>query len=106
METHTSSCSYKGAGLSALDESGKGDTAEFLNIAKDDAIAWPTKVHREYPAPVNAHMADAVKPFVQKSIEVNNTLISVFNDKLGLPKGALAVGQTDYAEVQDRLATS
>ncbi len=35
-------------------------------------------------------MGSTVKPFVQKSVDVNSTLIDVFNDRLGLPKGTLA----------------
>ena len=34
-------------------------------------------------------MESTIKPFVTKSLEVNNTLIDVFNDMLGLPHGAL-----------------
>lgn len=35
-------------------------------------------------------MYSTVKPFIEKSNEVNDTLIDVLNDRLGLPKGALA----------------
>ncbi len=63
---------------------------EFINVAKDDALAWPGKVHREYPSTVNARMESTIKPFVQKSLEVNYNLLEVLNDRLGLPKGALA----------------
>jgi isopenicillin N synthase-like dioxygenase len=35
-------------------------------------------------------MESAVKPFVQKSLAVNDTLLAVLNDRLGLPKGAIA----------------
>lgn len=28
-------------------------------------------------------------PFVRKSLEINNTFLGIFNDKLGLPKGTL-----------------
>ena len=66
------------------------DTVEFINVSKDDALAYPNKVHREYPSTVNARMENTIRPFIQKSLEVNNTFIDIFNDKLGLPKGALA----------------
>lgn len=61
-----------------------------MNIAKDDVLAYPTVVHRTYPATVNARMARTVRPFHEKSIAVNTTLLAVFNAKLGLPAGALA----------------
>lgn len=66
------------------------DTIEFINIAKDDALAYPEIVHRDYPSTVNSRMVNVVRPFVQKASAVNNTLIQVFNDQLGLPKDALA----------------
>ncbi|KAF7790904.1 hypothetical protein EIP86_001862 [Pleurotus ostreatoroseus] len=81
---------YKAAGANAVDETGALDTVEFINVSKDDALAWPKKVHREYPSTVNARMESTIQPFVQKSVEINNLLIDIFNDKLGLPKGALA----------------
>ena len=34
-------------------------------------------------------MTTTVRPFVQKSLEVNQTILGIFNDKLGLPKGTL-----------------
>ena len=53
-------------------------------------MAWPGKVHREYPSAVNARMESTIKPFVQKSLAVNYSLMDVLNERLGLPKGALA----------------
>ena len=73
-----------------MDESGAPDTVEFINVSKDDALAWPDKVHREYPSTVNARMENTIRPFMLKSLEVNNTFLDIFNDKLGLPKGTLA----------------
>lgn len=84
------SCGYKAAGASATDETGARDTAEFINVSKDDALAWPKRAHRAYPSTVNARMDYVIKPFVVKSLEINNTLLGVLNDRLGLPKGALA----------------
>jgi len=34
-------------------------------------------------------MASTIVPFVRKSLEVNNTILEIFNDKLGLPAGSL-----------------
>jgi len=80
---------YKAAGANATDEYGSLDTVEFINVAKDDALAWPKQARRDYPSTVNARMDSAIVPFVRKSLEVNNTLLNIFNDKLGLPHGAL-----------------
>ena len=73
-----------------MDERGTRDVTEFLNISKDDALAWPNPVHRTYPATVNARMESVVQPFVRKALTINHFLIDVLNDKLGLPKGTLA----------------
>ena len=34
-------------------------------------------------------MASTIAPFVRQSLEVNNVILDVFNDKLGLPAGSL-----------------
>jgi isopenicillin N synthase-like dioxygenase len=80
---------YKAAGVMAVDASGEKDTIEILNIRKDDAFAWPAHVHRTYPEPVDRQMTSIVRPFVEKSMEVNRTIIGIFNDKLGLPHDTL-----------------
>ena len=80
---------YKAAGANAVDETGLKDTVEFINVSKDDALAWPTPVHRTYPETVNARMASTIQPFIAKSLAVNNTILEVFNEKLGLPAGEL-----------------
>ena len=72
------------------DETGAPDTVEFVNIAKDDALAWPARVHRAYPPTVDARMQSTIQPFVRKSLAVNATILDVLNDRLGLPKSALA----------------
>ena len=77
------------AGANAVDETGLKDTVEFINVSKDDALAYPRAVHRTYPAAVNARMEGTIRPFVAKSLEVNNTVLEVFNEKLGLPAGEL-----------------
>jgi len=80
---------YKAAGSSAVNAYGDKDGVEFLNISKDDAIAWPNQVHRSYPPTAAVRMETTVKPFVRKSLEVTNTILEVFNNKLGLPAGRL-----------------
>jgi isopenicillin N synthase-like dioxygenase len=46
-------------------------------------------MRREYPSTVNARMDNTIRPFIQKSLDVNYTLMGVFNEKLGLPEGSL-----------------
>jgi isopenicillin N synthase-like dioxygenase len=82
-------CRYKAAGANAVDATGQPDTVEFINIAKDDALAWPKQARRAYPSSVNAHMAETVTPFVKKSVEINDTVLQIFNDRLGFPPDAL-----------------
>ncbi|KAF4592930.1 hypothetical protein EYR38_008636 [Pleurotus pulmonarius] len=85
-----SSFGYKARGQVATDAMGTRDNIEFINVAKDDALAWPKQARRNYPPTVNARMHSTVIPFIRKSMEVNATLLDVFNEKLGLPEGALA----------------
>ncbi|RDB30721.1 hypothetical protein Hypma_005943 [Hypsizygus marmoreus] len=80
---------YKAAGANAVDATGKKDAVEFINVAKDDALAWPKQARRAYPSTVNARMESTITPFIKKSLDINNTLLEVFNDKLGLPAGKL-----------------
>ncbi len=80
---------YKAAGSGAVDASGQQDTIEFINVSKDDALAYPNVVHRTYPSTVNDRMESTITPFVTKSVQVNDTILEIFNDKLGLPKGTL-----------------
>jgi len=85
------SSGYKAAGTNAVDASGEKDTIEFMNISKDDILAWPARVQRSaYPEPVERAMTTIVQPFVRKSLEVNQTILEIFNDKLGLPEGCLS----------------
>lgn len=65
------------------------DATEFLNVSKDDALAFPNVVHRAYPAPVTVAIPTVVGPFVRKSLDINKMIIRIFNDKLGLPEGTL-----------------
>ena len=81
---------YKKAGANFTDQRGTLDVTEFVNIAKDDALAWPAPARRTYPSAVNARMESTIKPFVEKSLAVNKLLIDALNDKLGLPKGTFA----------------
>ncbi|PBK80054.1 Clavaminate synthase-like protein [Armillaria gallica] len=80
---------YKAAGGTAVDASGQEDTIEFINISKDDALAYPSVAHRTYPSTVNERMESTITPFITKSVQVNDMILEIFNNKLGLPKGTL-----------------
>jgi isopenicillin N synthase-like dioxygenase len=80
---------YKAAGATYVDLKGSKDVAEFINIAKDDALAFPMVQHQKYPDTINTHMETVVKPFVSGCVEVTQTLIEVFNEFLDLPTGTL-----------------
>jgi len=69
-----------------VDATGELDTVEFINIAKDDVLMDPS---RKYLGPIEREMTTIVKPFVQKSLEITQTILGIFNDRLGLPKGTL-----------------
>lgn len=73
-----------------MDTLGSRDVTEYFNTSKDDALAWPAVVHRNYPPIVEARMESTIKPFVQKALAINNLLIDILNDKLGMPRGTLA----------------
>lgn len=87
--------SYKAHGSTATDEKGNKDNAEFINIAKDDALGQPITMHNTYPHTVIDRMNPTVTPFVRKSIEVNNTILAFFERRLGLPAGALLQFHSD-----------
>ncbi|KIJ66625.1 hypothetical protein HYDPIDRAFT_109724 [Hydnomerulius pinastri MD-312] len=81
---------YKKAGANAIDAGGQLlDTVEFINVSKDDALAFPRVAHRTYPVPTTAAIPTAVAPFVRKALEVNYVVLRIFNEKLGLPEGTL-----------------
>ncbi|KAG1763833.1 hypothetical protein EDD22DRAFT_885443 [Suillus occidentalis] len=80
---------YKKAGANAVDAAGNLDSVEFINVSKDDALAYPQVVHRTYPSTVNARMENTIAPFVRKGLEVTYVTLNIFDDKLGLQKGTL-----------------
>ena len=82
--------SYKAAGKLFMDDNGTRDVTEFLNVSKDDVLAWPSVAHRTYPTPVTARMESTLKAFVEKSLAVDLLIIGILNDKLGFPQGTLA----------------
>lgn len=80
---------YKATGATTVDLNGSKDNAEMMNISKDDALVYPQVAHVPYPEPINARMQSDVKSFISACMEANDTLLGIFNDKLGLPKGTL-----------------
>ncbi|KAG2128240.1 hypothetical protein DEU56DRAFT_872694 [Suillus clintonianus] len=80
---------YKKVGANAIDATGTLDAVQFLNVSKDDALAYPQVVHRTYPSTVNARMKNTIAPFIRKGLEVTCVVFNIFNDRLGLPKGTL-----------------
>ncbi|KAF8997622.1 hypothetical protein BDQ17DRAFT_1508640 [Cyathus striatus] len=80
---------YNAASANTADGMGGKVTVVYINIAKDDALSWPKIARRTYPDKVQYRMAFAVTPFVKKSLAVNNKLLEVLNDRIGLPAGAL-----------------
>ncbi|KAF8993182.1 hypothetical protein BDQ17DRAFT_1546173 [Cyathus striatus] len=85
--TETIPC-YKPIGF-LKDPSGKPDTIEFIHVSVDDALSWPKPVHRTYPEIVSSRMEGTITPYVRKAKQVNNTVLEVFNTKLGLVPGTL-----------------
>ncbi|KAL5485865.1 hypothetical protein ACEPAI_6908 [Sanghuangporus weigelae] len=83
----TESFGYKQIGAYATNEYGSPDNTEYLNVSREDALAYPEVVHRSYPPVVNARMESTIIPFVHKSIEVLDTIMTIFDRKLGLPEG-------------------
>ncbi|GAA5852360.1 hypothetical protein JCM9279_001174 [Rhodotorula babjevae] len=83
------SAGYKRAGSTNVDAKGNVDTVHFINVAKDDALAYPEVRQRTYPRTVVERM-DTVTAFVRKSDEVLQTLMAALEPRLGLPKGTLA----------------
>lgn len=80
---------YKAAGLHTADEQGTLDATEFLDVAKDDALAFPKAIHRTYPPLVADAFPTTLTPFVKRSIEINETLLRVLGEKLGLEDGVM-----------------
>ncbi|KAL5526718.1 hypothetical protein ACEPAF_8443 [Sanghuangporus sanghuang] len=79
----------KQLGSGATNEYGNPDNVEFINVSKEDALAYPEVFHRTYPSAVNARMGSTIIPFVQKSVDIIDTVLSVYEMKLGMPAGTL-----------------
>ncbi|CAA7263546.1 unnamed protein product [Cyclocybe aegerita] len=64
-----------------------------VDLKMDYTLAWSDREQARpaYPSTVraNARMESTIGPFVRKSLEINNLLVEIFNEKLGLPPGVL-----------------
>ncbi|RPD55163.1 Clavaminate synthase-like protein [Lentinus tigrinus ALCF2SS1-7] len=85
-----SSFGYKPIGTNVIDEKGTRDTTEAMDVAQDDVLAYPKSVHHTYPVTVRENMNSVLRPFVEKSMEINMYFLSIMDDRLGLPQGTLA----------------
>jgi len=85
------SVGYRAAGLTTVDANGEKGTMEFFNVSKNDALVWPEHVHcPAYPELVERAIPTVVQPFVRKSLEVNQTILDIFSENLGLPEGYMS----------------
>ncbi|KAJ4487536.1 hypothetical protein J3R30DRAFT_3785591 [Lentinula aciculospora] len=83
---------YKMIGFKAEDDViSQFQKIELVNLAKDDVMSWPKQVPSgcAYPPNVYEQMDSTILPFVRRSTRINETILNVFNTKLGLPKGLL-----------------
>ncbi|GAA5967049.1 hypothetical protein JCM11641_000423 [Rhodosporidiobolus odoratus] len=83
------SAGYKRAGSTNVDAAGNVDTVHFINVAKDDALAWPEVRQRTYPKTITKHIS-TVQNFIRSSDNVLQKLMEVLEVRIGLPKGTLA----------------
>ncbi|KAI9566314.1 hypothetical protein HD554DRAFT_2040326 [Boletus coccyginus] len=76
----------KKAGVNAVDGPVAGRRRTHQR-RKNGALAFFNVGHRTYPAPTTTAIQTAVTPFVRMSLEINNTMLRILNDRLGLPEG-------------------
>ena len=81
---------YKSVGTNVIDEKGTRDTTEAMDVAQDDVLAYPKSVHHIYPVTVQEKMKSILRPFVEKSMDINMFFLSIMDDRLGLTQGTLA----------------
>ncbi|GAA5967827.1 hypothetical protein JCM21900_001783 [Sporobolomyces salmonicolor] len=83
------SAGYKRGGSTNVDAKGNVDTIQFINVAKDDAFAYPEVRQRTYPPTVVERM-NTVTSFIRKSDDCLQTVMAALEPRIGLPKGTLA----------------
>ncbi|KAE9388192.1 Clavaminate synthase-like protein [Gymnopus androsaceus JB14] len=67
----------------------QGDAGLSFGYKFEGASAVDASARRSYPSTVNNRMDSTIIPFVKKSIEINDEILSIFNTKLRLPQGEL-----------------
>ncbi|CEQ41406.1 SPOSA6832_03107 [Sporobolomyces salmonicolor] len=77
------SAGYKRGGSTNVDAKGNVDTIQFINVAKDDALAYPEVRQRTYPTTVVERIFAVPDDCLQ-------TLMAALEPRIGLPKGTLA----------------
>ncbi|KAK4053174.1 hypothetical protein OIV83_001909 [Microbotryomycetes sp. JL201] len=80
------SAGFKYAGSTNVDKEGNVDTAYFINVAKDDALHFPTVRQRTYPQTCVDNM-ELYRKFTRQSDDVLQTLMAALEGPLGLPSG-------------------
>ncbi|GAB7359732.1 hypothetical protein MBLNU230_g6906t1 [Neophaeotheca triangularis] len=79
---------YKGLGAGIIDKSGTRDRNEFYNISKDDILGLSDPL----PAPSCLQARsnrDLLETYIRQSHAIVTLLLSLLNDKLGLPTATL-----------------
>jgi isopenicillin N synthase-like dioxygenase len=75
---------YKYVGATVTDRSGTKDTAEFFNVAKDDAVAPDAAARRHpWPAPIEER-ADLFRGYVETAHGVGMMLLDILARRLGV----------------------
>ncbi|KAK4047456.1 hypothetical protein OIV83_005368 [Microbotryomycetes sp. JL201] len=80
---------YKKSGGTNVDAKGNLDTVEFMNVAKDDALAFPVIRQRSYPSVIEEHMS-TIREFISASDAVLKTIMAALEPFVGLAPGTLA----------------
>ncbi|KAI6840649.1 Clavaminate synthase-like protein [Hortaea werneckii] len=79
---------YKGLGAGVIDSKGTRDRNEFYNVSKDDLLG----IGEPLPAPAVLKQVDSRKllgSYMRRSHAIVSLILSLVNDKLGLPAGTL-----------------
>ncbi|KAI7287066.1 Clavaminate synthase-like protein [Hortaea werneckii] len=79
---------YKGLGAGVIDSKGTRDRNEFYNVSKDDLLG----IGEPLPAPAVLEQGDSRKlleSYIRRSHAIVSLILSLLNDKLGLPTGTL-----------------
>ncbi|KAF7288796.1 Alternative oxidase [Mycena chlorophos] len=95
---------YRMAAATAIDATGTPGSAEFINVAKDNTLgAWPDRARPLVLPTVDARMESTVRPFVEKTLALNMTILDCEARVICSPPaaaGARAIGpHTDFGSL-------